>query len=599
MFEFIAKSERVEAMMKIKSAKCSVIIMSVLVVFLLSGCAEKKLYQNESEAQFVNPCTVALTKTAEAVLDGETESLARSHAALEQLGSYVESLLEEGNREELEEHVISRTLTWDEAAAMAELSPAFAHFSNYWENSFDSDQVILVEADVNGDGLEDLIEYLMGVGEYGRFSLTIYENKGEQGYSVLYYHPRFDTIQMAYKYNRIAVIQYHGGIYLMFERNEHSYKVSKITMYQIQNGSLVGRLVMNYETIDVSCEVTLCKNGMEEWAKKLCEGAMDYYTAGIGSPLLVGGAEKMLDRESEEYAVLNRIAQEETEEYENKYQRCIYINAMELGPEIACQSDLDNDGTPELYARVHYYLGMWDRYMPMIYPTGELYGNGKHETEFGLVYSLGNNGRRTDFEQFCGLDIWSSDNIPQAFWVEQCGEENITFIKYYDQDYSACLIEGYYIQEGSYETVLSVHFCPVVSCNPIYEWREDGENKGALSYTVHLPKDKQVLYPNPVLYGLENEEIQNTINEAIAVLLQEKIDADLVLEEEWGGWEWTRAHCDVLTATNEKLILKYRYYKGGQGENICLEVNLKSGEVRILDYLLSDDNYRNKIEMGW
>lgn len=77
-----------------------------------------------------------------------------------------------------------------------------------------------------------------------------------------------------------------------------------------------------------------------------------------------------------------------------------------------------------------------------------------------------------------------------------------------------------------------------------------------LSYTVHLPKDKQILYPNPILYGLGDEEIQNAINDAMAVLLQERIDADSVL------------------------------------------INLKSGEVRAFDYLPSDDICNERIERG-
>lgn len=459
-------------MMKSTATKCSAIMVAILAVLLLSGCAERESYQNENRIRDVSSGVAVLFSTAEAVQDGGAQSRMKEHVALELFGSYLENLLEEGKREGLEKHVISRILTLDEAADMADLSPAFAHFSSYWEDSFDSRGVILVEADVNGDGLDDLIEYLISVGENGGYSLTIYENKGEQGYGVMYYHPRFDTIIQDYKYNRIAVIQYSGGTYLLFEGNEHSYRKSEMTVYQIQDGLLTGRLVMEYESTDVNCEVMFCKDGMEEWTKKLCEDAMDYYTAGIGSPLLMGDAEEPLDKGAEGYGILDRIAQEETEEYEDRYQelmgseRLFFHSAMDLGPEIACQIDLDNDGIPELCARSHHYLGLVDTYMVMIRPTGELYGNGKHETEFGLVYSLENNGCRTDFEQLCGLDIWSSDNIPQAFWVERCGEENIIFFKYYDQNYSTCLIEGYSIREGNYETVLSVRYCPVVICNP-------------------------------------------------------------------------------------------------------------------------------------
>ena len=534
----------------------------------------------------------------------ETELQSEEHIALEQFGAYLEYLLKEGTLQELHQYVISRTLTWNEAAAMAELSPAFAHFSSYKECRFDSCGVILVEADVNGDGLKELIEYLPDVGDDNidvypdQYSLTIYKNQGELGYEVMYFQPYFDT--MIQYHDQITVLQFNGRIYFMFTQNKYPNGEGQIiTIYQLQDGAMTARLVIDYKYTDMDFEVLYCKSGMEDRAKELCEGAMDYWTAdpkAIREQLFAGDAEGILSKESEEYAALERIGREEAEGYLYRYRELTGNKSLSVGyatgsnSVIACQSDLDNDGIPELYAQHTTYLGIRCGFKAVIYLTGELYGNGKHEGEWGLIYSLENGGQRTDFEQLCGLDIWSSDDIPQAFWVEPCGEENITFFKFFDQNYFTCLIEGYCIREGSYETVLSVRYRPIVFCETVYEWHEDAENDDVLSYTVHLPIDKENQYQYPVLYGLENEELQDNINDTIATVLQEKVSTFVGGEDGQGNQVWSGASCRVLSAEKGRLVLKYAVcnrYEGwqiGWGKYLCLEINLGSGEVLYSDW---------------
>lgn len=134
----------------------------------------------------------------------ETELQSEEHITLEQFGTYLEYLLKEGDPEELEQYMISETLTWDEAAEMADVSPAFAHFSSYGEYWFDSEGAFLVRADVNGDGYQDIIEYLPDVGTNAnspypqQYSLTIYTNDAGQQYSVMYFQPYFAVAVSSY-----------------------------------------------------------------------------------------------------------------------------------------------------------------------------------------------------------------------------------------------------------------------------------------------------------------------------------------------------------------------------------------------------------------
>lgn len=541
----------------------------------------------------------------------ETELQSEEHITLEQFGTYLEYMLKEGDWEELEQYVISETLTWDEAAEMADVSPAFAHFSSYGEYWFDSAAVFLLKADINGDGYQDIIEYLPDVGTNAnspypqQYSLTIYTNDAGQQYSVMYFQPYFAAAVSSYP-TQIFVLQYEEETYLVFQI-KYPAEEQMIVAYLIRDNTLAGQIALDYERTDVTAEVTCCKNGMEEMAEELCGNAMEYCRDLWGDFLLLGNAEKPILEGQEAYEMLTGIAREEEAEYNSKYRAQSGLDSLFIatiagaGDLVLQQSDLDNDGKPEWYAKAFGWLGMIDkRWHMFVYPTGELYGGGKHEGERGLKYNMVSQGQRTDFEQLCGLDIWSSDNIPQAFWVEQCGEENITFIKYYDKNYFTCFIEGYCIRDGSYETVLSIRYRPAISCDPQYEWHTVEEGREALSYTVHLPVEKETPYPYPVLYGLRDEKLQNTINQAMAELLQERIDNLLEGMEIPEKTFSQGASCNVLSAKKEQLVLKYVFWGAyALDGTICLEADLVNGDVRIFNYYGSDYDCPDMVEPGW
>lgn len=588
----------------------------ILIIILLVGCGRNSAEKEIREMPIVmdnieNPTDDSVADLSDQAENGhklgDEDPQSEEHTALEQFGTYLEYILKEGDWQELEQYIISEPLTWDEAAEMAELSPAFTHFSSYRDYWFDSHGAVLLRADVNGDGFRDIIEYLPDVGtnansHYPRqYSLTIYTSDADRQYSVMYFQPYFATAVSSDAH--IFVLQYDRETYLVFQRTDLT--VQRVTAYLIRDDALAGRIVLNYECPDAAVEVTYCTSGMEEEAEELCENAMWYYRDFTGD-LMEGDAEIPVREEQEEYDMLIRIAVEEESEYEKKYQEQSGLTGLFIttiagyGDYMMEQSDLDNDGRPEWYAKAIGTLGMINRANMLVYPTGELYGDGKHEGEWGLKYNMVSQGRRTDFEQLCGLDIWSSDDIPQAFWVEQCGGENITFIKYYDKNYFTCLIEGYCIRNGSYETVLSVCYRPVVSCDPVYEWHIASEREEALTYTVHLPVGREIQYPYPVLYGLQDEEVQSKINDAMAELLQERIDSRLEDMEVVNNPFLPRVSCNVLSAQKEQLVLKYILYDDHTlSGSVCLEADLENGDVRIFDFYGSDYDCRGMVEQTW
>lgn len=176
---------------QIRLPKRMSMVILTLIFALSAGCGKDGAEKENAEvptimgsvAESADDDIENLQEQAEEDRESDGDGLQpEEHAALEQFGTYLEYLLKEGDPEELEQYMISETLTWDEAAEMADVSPAFAHFSSYGEYWFDSAAVFLLKADINGDGYQDIIEYLPDVGTNAnspypqQYSLTIYTN---------------------------------------------------------------------------------------------------------------------------------------------------------------------------------------------------------------------------------------------------------------------------------------------------------------------------------------------------------------------------------------------------------------------------------------
>ena len=184
---------------------------------------------------------------------------------LEQFGDYLKILIEENRIEELEPYVISRFISWEEGGEMADWCPAFHHFFVYEEYDFltmRGDGGILTAADLNGDGIEDVIEYMEGSYEgYNHASLTIYLGNEEKDYQITYYQPNFDTV-ISYT-DSISVINYQDSIFLILQ-SSFPYAVRNMAVYQIQEGILTEELKIQYKISSIDTEIAYCKEGMEE-----------------------------------------------------------------------------------------------------------------------------------------------------------------------------------------------------------------------------------------------------------------------------------------------------------------------------------------------
>ena len=86
----------------------------------------------------------------------------------------------------------------------------------------------------------------------------------------------------------------------------------------------------------------------------------------------------------------------------------------------------------------------------------------------GLWYCIEESGEEMDFLSMCGLDIWEGEMTPQFFWVEETEQGNITCIIYQDGEAFRQQVDGYFIQDKTYEKVFSVSYTPEISCQTTF-----------------------------------------------------------------------------------------------------------------------------------
>ncbi len=530
--------------------------------------------------------------------------------ALEEFEIYVKKLFSEENLAELDQFRISRTIKWEEAAQWAADSPYFAHFAFYSEYQLWSDGVTLLQVDLNGDGKEDWIEYLDTVGEsamqyFGYLSsLVIYLSNEKGEYTVTYYHSNFIT-NWDY-YAPIFVVCYQDAYFLIFEKAYSN--CYKMIIYQVEEGVLTERLILRWGYGEVLATTLFCTEGQREMAELLCKEAELYYREeGEGfSQLFKGNQEKPIMEGSKEHLLLEQLELEanyqERERLKRKYQEMygkevsFYLKTvvpmvfsdilLEEGSYALAwtfQSDLDQDGEMELYAKETSYLGVevYNSVSSYSYRTGELYG--KYEGKRGLQYAMVKNGKLINFESLCGLELWTEEYMPSMFWVEEEKGEVITYVKYYDEYYKKSLIEGYEIREGSYEKVLSVLYQPEILFTRKYQKKTEEEKKKGLTYMIYLEQTDETGYPK--LYGLEEEQ-EKKLNEKLEEYTDERKGAFL----EWYGGGIHSVNVGILSATKENVVFSYRihgYYKW----EVCYIVfmmDLETGEIHELEFDMGD-----------
>ncbi len=564
-----------------KKAIISLVIILIVILMLFAG-SQNIHFENKGET----------VKGYLTNIEAVTAMYCKQITPLEEFGKQIEQMCREGRRAEIDNYVISESLSMEEAALLAEKEPALKHMKEYLNLL---DEVCILFADINNDGIEDIIEYAPAQDRYDMISelsnriYTYLGNENEE-YKLVYSQPLFDT--KAEYDDIIQILLYENETYLLFSDQEDQYKM---TIYWLSEGIPCGRFEFEYQCIDVNAEVI--KN--EILNSEIINKSMDIYhninlnhcsCSRLNESLNYGNAETMITDErkigelkagygKEEMAELSVLLKE----YENAWLWMI-PNA-----EIAFMGDINNDGNVEEYIKQTSSVWICDssvlktrqgRRYNVLFGNGEWKCNVRHGGKNRIFYYMKTGNEETDFKKLCGLDIWANELIPQYFLVDETPQGNITYIIYQDISEFEQRIEGYIIKEGTYEHVVSVKYTPVLECSSNYEF---GENKG-VNYAIYRTEDQRSVR----LAWIDEEEApKEQINQNIRCMIEKKI-AEIGEEEcsfvYLGYWP--------IKATDEILILEYSIaYDIPWGnewdrkwtEIYSMEVDLITGECREID----------------
>lgn len=575
-------------------------IVLLFLVVILSACslleqAEKIEKSNTTFGTIIEMAEIEQTEQME-------EPKKQELSVLEQFGRYMETLIAEGRRSEVNSYRISHPLTIEEGKSLAKESPIFTGYSEYGV----SEESLLLEADLNQDGIPDLVEAQIRNGTAKLNSLVIYIRGKENFFHITEYQPEFEAVKRLSGYDELSVVSYQGEIFLLFEEG-YSWSDSpshNMSIYLLQNGQVIGKYKIQYEYTTITARTIFCEEERKEKAEGFCQGAESYYRAIINDPIFRGNAEKPIQEGSKEEVLLKRLGEEEKKEYEETYSKeglsLLFYSVTTLTGAKWYQSDLDNDGIEESYVKGSDYLGMRRFVVFDLYKTGELYGDGKYEGKIGLNYLMEKDGIRTDFEKVGNLNIWQTERIPQIFWIESCGEENIVWMLYRDPYYFRAWIDGYRMKDGKNEKVLSVEYQPEVSIQATCEWKTEEELEEILTYGIYLEEKEGIDYPR--VYGLEDAILQEEIERNTEKFFQEEgleVGKPIRWELKWDG----SALYQVISATKEKVVLRYLMLfevgERGTSEDIYLTIHVKTGEICFCEDWEAEQEMFQKENRGW
>ena len=550
------------------------------------------------------------TEMSETSETPETSEMSEIPYALESFGRYLEELYREGRRTELDSLVISRRLSLKEAALMAEGSPLLEHIRSYEENELTiaTGGICIIAADVNGDGLEDLIEYGPDAENVDTANmLNIYLGKEDGGFGLSYSQPLFST--KARWSDIIEVVRYEEETYLLLRdriRGDDYWWEDEgvLAAYRLFDGKPTERLNLDYICRDIN--VTITENTGAYDVGFLIENRMSLYHVANNRHCDV--QYDWPDRYGSGETEINRWEDEETYEayevlldsYGEKYmaQQKPYVEGWDGDSQEhynvtnmtdMYESDLNNDGITERYLKAVKGLWMYETGFPSIgygwgglpHITGEYYGI--HEGRHGLMYYMESEGEETDFFKMCGLDIWAGEMTPQYFWVKQTDRGNITYITYQDGDEHRQRIEGYLIQGDAYERVISAEYIPEIECHVSY--KDMGEEPDGVDYIVHLARDVRSFE----LEWEEENDREESVNRNVRALLEEKMGAVVFLEGE--TWERMTICYHPIEATREQFIVDCMIFFNNPRNTPAMDhtpyfrvsINLVTGECREID----------------
>lgn len=525
--------------------------------------------------------------------------------ALESFGRYLEGLYREGRRTEVDSLVISRRLSLKEAAIMAAGSPLLEHIRSYEEDEtlIITGGICILAADVNGDSLEDLIEYGPDAQNADTANmLNIYLGKGDGGFGLSYSQPLFSTkVEWS---DIIEVARYGEDTYLLFRdrirgAGDGWKEEGVLAAYWLSDGMPMGKLNLDYMCSDIS--MTVMENAGAWNVGFLTENRLSLYHVANDRHCDVP-YDWLGNRYGSGETITYKWEDEEAFEalrdgYGKKYraQQEPYVKGWEGDPQWhynvtsmtdMYESDLNNDGVTERYLKAVKELWMYETGFPSIgygwgglpHITGEYYGI--HEGRHGLMYYIESEGEETDFLEMCGLDIWSGEMTPQYFWVEQTDRGNITYITYQDGDEHRQRIEGYLIQGDAYERVICAECVPELGCHVSY--KAMGEEGDGVDYIVHWAKDRRSFE----LKWEEGNGREESINRNIRALLEKKIETVALQNGEDGELMTVRWH--PIEVTREQFVVDCVIFFNNPRNTPAMDhipafrvsINLVTGECR-------------------
>lgn len=568
----------------------SLVTISVVILMLFAGDPNIHF---ESKSETARGC----------LTDDETDTavVCEQITPLEELGHQIEQMCREGKRAEIDNYVVSKTISIEEAAVLAEKTPIMSYMKSYAENSFTipTDGICMIAADVNNDGLEDLIEY--GSADSNAMwnwrianRLVIYLGKSDGSYELAYFQPVFDT--EVYWEDLIEVLQYKDENYLLFSHQGEQYMM---TIYWLSGGIPCGKLDFSYQCTGMNVEL---KEYDENFA---CDWLLDnslemYHTINYQHCNCkaynwlynFGSAEIEVTDENRIEDLHSRYGKRETVELNELLNEYSNVNMWGAVPNDGAakpmMSDIDNDGIWEEYIKLTGEAsavvdglperGIY-RHYDVLLSGKEWKYNGRHGGKRRLFYYMEKSDEETDFMKLCGLNIWAEELVPQSFFVEETPRGNVTYIVYQDINEFAQQIEGCLIKDGTFEKVVSLRYTPIMEFSLQYEFREKGvENR--ITYVIcHAEDNKSVS-----LKWKENNGSEDKINQNIQSIIEKKL-ADI-------DWEENRFHSlgyYPIKATDEIFIFDYVIYYEVPWETVwdekhteifSMEVNLVTGECR-------------------
>ena len=171
--------------------------------------------------------------------------------ALENFGRYLEKIITEGRKTELDSQIISTRLNIEEAALLAEKSPLLEHIRYYAEDQLTiiTGGICILTADINGDGIDDVIEYGPDENDYENGyranMLNIYLGTEDGGVVLSYSQLLFDT-RVKWT-DTIEVVRYEEEAYLLFmDGVYHNLRSLGINAYRISDGVPRDKLKLDY-----------------------------------------------------------------------------------------------------------------------------------------------------------------------------------------------------------------------------------------------------------------------------------------------------------------------------------------------------------------